>query len=513
MPRRLFRLHTVPGRIRTLTACAVLAIAALFAVSAVALWQAREGLRAVGGVDGRTVIATADLYAALTDMDRQVTDVLLTGQERGWLCDGEAAEQTEAAEQVGDNGDNGESGEGGQSAAASPGGGVCDRAAARVLYEIRREAAQQAALAAARMADGDPVRLTTVRAVLEGLHEYDQRVQAAMELGRRADHPFGMPPPEAVARYRFATALMTEELLPGAYNLTMDGQTRVHTTYEQRRDATRAGLVLVTVAGGIAIAILLALQIYLGVRFRRVLNPYLVVATLGMIALTLAGASLLSSEARQLRVAKVGGFDQVLTLARAHAVGTNMDADRGRALLDPGNADRYDQMYLDKAKSLLYLPVTNLAGYDAGLDGRLDRYDGEAHGADFGGFYGAAARTIEVRANGAVAEREHLAALLTRYGTYQRVDRRVRALAAAGRRTAAARAHMDPATSTLPHPEFRAHDDRLTTLIARHQYLTDRTVRDGERAMTTWTWLLPAACLAIASLVVAGVRPRLAEYR
>src|SRR5918999_5419076 len=430
MPRRLFRLHTVPGRIRTLTACAVLAIAALFAVSAVALWQAREGLRAVGGVDGRTVIATADLYAALTDMDRQVTDVLLTGQERGWLCDGEAAEQTEAAEQVGDNGDNGESGEGGQSAAASPGGGVCDRAAARVLYEIRREAAQQAALAAARMADGDPVRLTTVRAVLEGLHEYDQRVQAAMELGRRADHPFGMPPPEAVARYRFATALMTEELLPGAYNLTMDGQTRVHTTYEQRRDATRAGLVLVTVAGGIAIAILLALQIY-----------------------------------------------------------------------------------LDKAKSLLYLPVTNLAGYDAGLDGRLDRYDGEAHGADFGGFYGAAARTIEVRANGAVAEREHLAALLTRYGTYQRVDRRVRALAAAGRRTAAARAHMDPATSTLPHPEFRAHDDRLTTLIARHQYLTDRTVRDGERAMTTWTWLLPAACLAIASLVVAGVRPRLAEYR
>src|SRR5918999_3652818 len=478
MPRRLFRLHTVPGRIRTLTACAVLAIAALFAVSAVALWQAREGLRAVGGVDGRTVIATADLYAALTDMDRQVTDVLLTGQERGWLCDGEAAEQTEAAEQVGDNGDNGESGEGGQSAAASPGGGVCDRAAARVLYEIRREAAQQAALAAARMADGDPVRLTTVRAVLEGLHEYDQRVQAAMELGRRADHPFGMPPPEAVARYRFATALMTEELLPGAYNLTMDGQTRVHTTYEQRRDATRAGLVLGTVGGGI------------------------------LIALTLAGASLLSSEARQLRVAKVGGFDQVLTLARAHAVGTNMDADRGRALLDPRNADRYDQMYLDKAKSLLYLPVTNLAGYDAGLDGRLDRYDGEAHGADFGGFYGAAARTIEVRANGAVAEREHLAALLTRYGTYQRVDRRVRALAAAGRRTAAARAHMDPATSTLPHPEFRAHDDRLTTLIARHQYLTDRTVRDGERAMTTWTWLLPAACLAIASLVVAGVRPR-----
>jgi hypothetical protein len=306
---------------------------------------------------------------------------------------------------------------------------------------------------------------------------------------------------------------MTEELLPGAYNLTLDGQASVHATYEHRRDETRAGLVQVTVAGGIAIAILLALQLYLGVRFRRVLNPYLAVATLATLALTLVGTSLLASEARQLRVAKVGGFDQVLTLSRAHAIGTNMDADRGRSLLDPGNADRYDQMYLDKAQSILYLPATNLAGYDAGLDGRLDRYGDEAHVADFGGFYGAAARTIGIRANGALAEREHLATLLSRYGVYQRVDRRVRALAAAGRRADAAKAHMDPATPTLRHPELRAYEDGLATLITRHQYLADRAVQDGERAMTAWTGPLPAACLAIVALIVAGVRPRLTEYR
>jgi hypothetical protein len=488
----------------------MLAIAGLFAVTAVALWQAREGLWAVGGADGRTVIATADLYAALTDMDLQVTNALLTGQEAGWLCDTEAAEQTE---RIGETGEPGQAAPGGPSAPAPPDEGACDRAPARVLYEIRREAAQQAALAAARLADGDPVRLSTVQAVLDGLHEYDQRVQAAMERGRQAEHPFGMPPPDAVARYRFATALMTDELLPGAYNLTLDGQVSVHATEEHRRDATRAGLVRVTVAGGIITAILLALQIYLGVRFRRVLNPYLAVATLGAIALTLAATSLLSAEVRQLRVAKVGGFDQVLALSRADAISTNMDADRGRSLLDPANSERYDQMYLDKAQSLLYLPAANLAGYDAGLGGRLDRYGDEAHVADFGGFYGAAARTIETPANGAVAEREHLAALLTRYGAYQRVDRRVRALAAAGRRIEAARAHMDPATPTLPHPGLRAHDDGLATLITHHQNLTDRTVGDGERALTAWTWLLPAACLAIVALIVAGVRPRLTEYR
>ena len=200
-----------------------------------------------------------------------------------------------------------------------------------------------------------------------------------------------------------------------------------------------------------------------------------------------------------------------------------MDADRSRSLLDPGNADQYDQMYLDKAQSILYLPATNLAGYEAALDARLHRYANEADtagleagfGADFGGFYGTEAKTVTTHANGAMAERAQLATMLARYGRYQHVDRQVRAQAAAGHRTEAAKAHMDPDpdTPTLPRPEQRAYADGLAALIAHHQFLTDRTVQDGERAMTAWTWLLPVSCLAIVALIVAGVRPRLTEYR
>ncbi|HEU5157479.1 MAG TPA: hypothetical protein VFU43_10825 [Streptosporangiaceae bacterium] len=499
MARRLFRLRTVPGRVRMLTACALLAVGGLISVTAVGLWQARDGLRTLGTADGRTVIAGAGLYGALTDMDLQVTNVLLTGQEAGWLCEPEAADQDQAAPAD-------ETGQAPQDDAA------CDRAPARVLYEIRRETAQQAALAAARLADGDPVRLGTVRAVLDGLHQYDQRVRAAMELGQQAEHPLGMPPAAAVARYRFATALMTEELLPGAYNLTLDGQASVHAAYEDRRAAARAGMVQAVVAGGLAIAILAGLQIYLGFRFRRVLNPALAVATLGVLALTLTSGVLLSAEARDMRVAKVG-FDQALALSRAQSIGTSMDADRGRFLLDPGNADRYDQLYLDKAQSILYLPVTKLAAYHALLGGRLDRYGDDSRVADFGGFYGAEARTVADRANGAQAAREPFAALLSRYGRYQRTDRQVRELAAAGRRTDAAIAHMDPDDPTLAHRDLRAYNDGLSTLITHHQYLTDRTVQDAQRAMTAWTWLLPAAFLVIAALIVAGVGPRLKEYR
>jgi hypothetical protein len=499
MARRLrlrFRLHTVPGRIRTLTACAVVALAGLFAVTAVAVWQARDGLRTIGNRDGRTVIATADLYSALTDMDLQVTDVLLTGQEAGWLCEPEATGQDQTGE--------------GETPAADT---TCDRAPARVLYEIRREDAQQAALEAAQLADDDPVRLETVQTVLDGLHQYDQHVQAAMQFGGQAGHPLGAPPSNAVVPYRFATALMTEELLPSAYNLTLDGQARVNSTYEDRRDAAAAGRIQVAAAGLIAIGLLVALQMYLGMRFRRVLNPALAVAAVGALAFTVAGTTLLATEADYLRVAKAGGFDQVLALTRAQAIGTSMDADRGRSLLDPGNADRYDQMYLDKAQALLSLPVTNLAGYDARLAASLDRYGDDSHAAGFGGFYGAEARAVGVHADGARAERELLGTLLARYGRYQRTDRHIRDLAAAGRRTEAAQAHMDPATPTLPHPDFQAYDDGLTALITHHQYLTDRTVQNGDQATTAWTWLLPASFAVIVALIVAGVRPRLNEYR
>jgi len=147
------------------------------------------------------------------------------------------------------------------------------------------------------------------------------------------------------------------------------------------------------------------------------------------------------------------------------------------------------------------------------VDGRLDRYGNETHVPDFGGLYGTEARTVDMRANGALAVREQLATVLSRYGRYQRVDRRVRALAAAGRRTDAAKAHMDPTTPTMPHPELRAYNEGLASLIAHHQYLTDRTVQDGERAMAAWTWLLPVSWLAIVALIVAGVRLRLSEYR
>jgi hypothetical protein len=473
--RRSFRLRTVPGRIRTLTACAFLTLVGLSAGTGVGILQARDGLHTIGSGAGPEVVAASNLYLALSDMDAQVTTALLTGQEEGWLC-----EQSQSG---------------------------CAQAPVRIIYEIRREEAQGAAMQAAGLTGGDGVRMDTVRAVLDGLHQYDQQVRAAMELARRPGGGLVPLPPDAVEPFRAASALMTDDLLPKAYNLALASGATVNSTYQVRRSATLSWRTGVAAIGLFAVLVLVGLQIYLAIRFRRLINPWLILATLGAIALTVACASLLVTEADYLSVAKTKGFDPVLTLSRTRALDKSMDADRGRSLLDPQDGDRYDQMYFDKAQTIFYISdAPSLGAYYAELNRLVDHYVGDSHTVTFGGFYGVAARA------GGSGERELLGELLSDYRRYQDNDGRVRQLATDDAEEAA-KSHMDPDWPNLLHPSFRAHDEGLAALVGRHQYIVDRTVLDGERAMAAWPWLLPVSVLVLGGLVMAGVRPRLKEFR
>ncbi|MFI0412276.1 hypothetical protein [Actinomadura sp. 3N508] len=483
MSGRLFRLHSVPRRVQALTAAVLLAVVVLFTVTGVALWDARAALRAIGYDEGPMVVATNDVYLALSDMDAQVTNVLLTGAEEEWLCDVEM-----------------------------DGGPSCSRSLPRYFYDIRREDAQRAALQAARLAEDaedDQMRLRTVQSVLDGLHLYDQRVQAAMERGRRTDHAFGRLPEDAAVEYRAATRIMTEDLLPKANNLTLAGAADVEASYGDPLSRMRSGRIWVLVLGLTVLVALAGLQAYLARRFKRVISLFLVAAAISTTALTVLAASLLATEADRVQTAKEDGFDPVLRLSRTRATGKSLNADRVRALLDPADADRYDQTYFEKSQTMLYIRQANdLESYYAMLDTRVGRYGEDSHKVDFGGFYGTEA--TEAMARG---QQTPVGTLLDRYRDYQQNDRRVRELARAGKLEDAARAHVDPRWHFLSHPGFRQHDSALDARVVRHQLVVDRMVRDGEGALEPWPWALPASALFIAALVVGGVWPRLAEYR
>src|SRR5260221_13966853 len=176
-------LQTAPGSVRALAAVAVLAIAGFYIVANIAIGNARDGLRVIGHDAGPQVLATGDLYFALSDMDSQLASILLPG--------------------------------GGQSL------GSGQQALPR--YSQDRATADRAALQAAELSAGDPVDQATVRSVLDRLGQYELLASQAMVLDEQAHHPAGPAPGNVLAGDRQATDLMQLGQLPPAYNLPLGG--------------------------------------------------------------------------------------------------------------------------------------------------------------------------------------------------------------------------------------------------------------------------------------------------
>ena len=488
MPIRRLGLQTTPGRIRALAAIAVLAIAGFYIVTNIAIGNARDGLRVIGHDAGPQVLATGDLYFALSDMDSQVANILLAGREHN----------------------------------------LGTRQQALNRYSQDRATADRAAMQAAELSASNPIDQATVRSVLDGLGRYEQLASRAMVLNEQANHPAGAPPGNVLAVYRQATDLMKLQLLPQAYNLTLAGGATVREAYVAKRAAVLSSRLWVALAGLAAIGALAGLQFFVAVRFRRLLNPALALATLGLIVLSPAAVRLLSGEAAQLQAAKVGGFDSILTMSRARAISNGMHADESRFLLDPGRADTYSLDYLDKSQTVLYVPSGNLGEYYTGLSAAMRAYHANprsvrsavicaalvlkprswhSHGC-FLGFYG-----DEARAQPGPA----VTAVLSRFQQFQADDQRIRRLASAGD-TRQAITLLTGRTAGSSNYDFDQYDKAVVHLIGLHRGTFDHAIGTGDRELGrsilgNWAALLPLAALGAVILVVVGVRPRLKEYR
>ena len=460
-------LRTTPGRIRALAAVVVLTMAGFCIVASIAVGNARDGLRVVGHDAGPQVLATADLYFALSDMDSQVAGILLAGS------------------------------------GSRPGTGR-----ALIRYSQDRATADRAALQAAELSAGDPADQASVRSVLDGLGQYERLASQAMVLGRQANRPPGPPPAAVIAVYRRATDLMKLQLLPQAYNLTLAGGATVREAYEAKRSAVSSGRVWVALTGLAVLVALAGLQFFLAARFRRQVNFALAIATAGLIVLGVSAVRLLSGEAAQLQLAKADGFDSILTMSRARAISNSMRADEIRFLLDPGRADIYSLDYLDVAQTILYVPSGNLGEYYTGLGTAMRAYQANSRGVSFLGFFGE-----EARAHPGPA----LTVVLTRFEQVQADDQRMRQLAGAGHSRQAI-AVLTGQTAGSPGYDFDRYDQAIVSLISLHRQAFDQAVRTGDQdlgrsVLGSWASLLPVAALGVALLVIAGVRPRLAEYR
>jgi len=278
-------------------------------------------------------------------------------------------------------------------------------------------------------------------------------------------------------------------------------------TYQSQRGRVQTTRTWVIVLGLSGLALLLALQVYLARRFHRLLNPALAAATALAVTGLVLSVGLLTDQAEHLRAAKKDAFDSILALTQARAISYDANADESRYLVDPDRAGQYQQAFLDKSQQLAALPGADLTTYDQKLATAVAAYQRDHSDIGWNGLFGTEFRNITF-----TGERDAAESTLTRFQTYQRDDRQIRALVAAGR-TRDAIAFCTSYAPGQSNYAFDEYDKALASLITINQDAFHRSITDGTHELDGWTPALLAAGAAILTLTLAGIWPRLAEYR
>jgi hypothetical protein len=461
-------LRTTPARLRAGVALVVLLTCGLGLLTGTVFAALDSGFTAIGGHDAPLVEQSNALDYAVNDMDAQVGNVLLTGTDPALAAD----QRQDLA-----------------------------------LYASDQRHAEQDLQQVAVTAAADPAAQTAVSSVLYALGRYQALAADAIVVNQRGHDPAGRPSAATLSYYQQATDLMSTTVRPAAESLTTATADALDVSYHQDRSTATSGKILMLALGVAVAGALLGIQVFLAVRFRRLVNPALAAATVLAVGLVIAAAVQLGAQAGNLKVAKQDAFDSILVLTQARAVSYDANADETRFLVDPGRAAAYQDAFLRKSQELVNAGNVGIFSYDAALAADIRSYQADHADVRFGGYLGAEFRNITFTGEQAAATRALLA-----YQAYEKDDRALRAMAKVSLTQAIA---FDIGTSPGQSDwAFNQWDGALGSVITINENAFTAAIRDGHSTGSPWIALIPATGTAlIAALAIAGTRPRLAEYR
>jgi hypothetical protein len=426
----------------------------------------RDGLRYLGHGAGPQVMVTSDLHLALSDMDAQIGNVLLVGDARNL--------------------------------------GVTRDAALRV-YEQRREQANRDLQVAIVAAAGDSEAEAQVRGMLSVLGQYEALAAQAVLLDGNAHHKPGQAPRAALDLYQQADGLMRTWLVPLADSLNDSRLTGLDSSDQAKRAHARKSAVLAEMSGLVLIAALIALHLTISRRFNRRLSPAIALGTVLATGAVVVSLSLLASGYGDLRRAKTRDFDSAFALSQARAISYDANADEIRYLVDPEGRSQFDQAFFAKSQRI------------APLSGDLDarRYPGALEQARnayyndrtvwFHGYLGTEFGDLTASDEKAAAER-----VLNRYVLYEQDHADIRAKVESGDLRSAITLKTQ---SVGPSGKFGDYSQSLDALVRLKQAQLTRHLHDGESPLSGWSVIPWLVVIAVIGLAVAGVSPRLREYR
>jgi hypothetical protein len=411
----------------------------------------RQALQTIGKDAAPSVIAAEHIKSALSDMDANAANELLSAPGR--------ASQ-----------------------------------AVKTAYEDRRKEASKALIAAAENITFGAAERVPIEQIQLALGEYEIRVQQARDYHEAGD-------PRRDAAYLAATAKMDDVLWPAADALDKANLDVLQDTYRTRRSLASISLVALIFIGVALMSILLAIQVFVFRRTNRVLNLPLVGCTLICLAFLMHAVGILGASMRHLKVAKEDAFTSMHALWRARAVAYRASADESRFLLLHSGGGVFERDFDAQIDSLAKVP-----------DGQS--YEQTANRAvagkkanDFTGYLADELKNITFEGEGEAAK-----ATLIALQDYVARDGQLRALEHAGKHQDAI-AQALGGRSGQSHWAFEEFDRGLTKTLAINQKAFDEAVEEGFRALYGFEITALVAGVALCGLLWLGIRPRLREYQ
>jgi len=262
---------TTPVRLRLLLAAICVGTGIFFAIAAITITQHEHAIRTVGFDAAPSVISAHQIKIGLEAMDTDLASQLLMPQK--WH------ESTDILDDFETN---------------------------------RTNVAREIVAAARNITYGESERVPVENLEI-AIGEYYLKVQQARDVKASSTDADYLP------AYRNALATLQQKLIPAADALSEANSRVLEETYAREKGASALSRGLVMVTGLLLIALLIYVQIYLNIRFRRRLSLPLLLGTAATALFLQHISASLAASSNELTVAKEDSYNSVLALLDARA--------------------------------------------------------------------------------------------------------------------------------------------------------------------------------------------------
>jgi hypothetical protein len=296
---------------------------------------------------------------------------------------------------------------------------------------------------------------------------------------------------------RAASDLMQKTIMSAGFALDEANFRHLTASYDQHLADSGVAWITLLLAIGTLGGLLIAVQVDLIRRTRRLINAPLFAATAAVAIFAVYLIIVFAGAGEQLRAAKQDSFDSIHALWKARAIAYDANAEESLYLLERGPLQtRHEQAFVDLSAQLLsgLPPAGALAEATAG---RVK---------DIKGFIGVELNNITYP-----GEREAALELLRTFVEYVGIDRRIRDLERAGRHAEA----LALCVGTAPGQSdwaFQQFDEALVKVLNINERFFAAQIETAFSYLAWIPWASPLVAIAIAALSWLGLQPRIREY-